>query len=118
MLGDSEEMQTCAIKASKDDLVRMRYEDKQGFADRAGDLCDKFLKERSVYNSQQFEEGHGFIFAFQNQTDMLDILVVRGSKLVFKASGMVFVSKGNKAVLKSGNEVVLTGNGKSVIIKK
>ena len=58
------------------------------------------------------------IFAFQNQANKLDILVAKGSKLVYTAKDLVFVSNKNKVVLKSPDEVVCSGNRRSVIIGK
>ena len=118
MLGDTEEIQKHLTKASEEDFAKMDYENQQAFVDRAEDLCDQFFKKRRVHNHQRFYGGHGFIFAFQNQTSKLDILVAKGSKLVYKAVDIVFVSNRNKVVLKNPSEVVCTSNGRSVIVKK
>jgi hypothetical protein len=118
MLGDAEEIQKHLTKASEGDFAKMGHENQQEFVERAEDLCNQFLKKRRVHNNQHFAEDHGFIFAFLNQTSKLDILVAKGSKLVYKAMGVIFVSNENKVVLKSPSEMVCTSNGKSVIIKK
>lgn len=118
MLGDTEEIQKHLTEASEEDLAKMGYKNQQEFADRAKDLCGQFFKKKGVHNHQCFDEHRGFIFAFQNQTSKLDILIAKGSKLVYKAMNIVFVSNENKVVLKSPSEVVCTSNGKSVIIKK
>jgi len=118
MLGDTEEIQKHLTKASEEDFAKMGYQNQQEFADRAEDLCGQFFKKKGVHNYQCFDEHRGFIFAFQNQTSKLDILIAKGSKLVYKAMDIVFVSNENKVVLKSPSEVVCTSNGKSVIIKK
>jgi len=95
----------------------MSYENQQGFIDKAKDLCDQFFKGR-VNNHEAFGRDHGLIFAFQNEANKLDVLFAKGSKLVYKATDIVFVSNENKVVLKSPGEVVCSSNGKSVIIKK
>jgi len=118
MLGDTEEIQKHLTEASEEDFAKMGYQNQQEFADRAEDLCGQFFKKKGVHNYQCFDEHRGFIFAFQNQTSKLDILIAKGSKLVYKAMDIVFVSNENKVVLKSPSEVVCTSNGKSVIIKK
>jgi len=118
MLGDTEEIQKHLTEASEEDFAKMGYQNQQEFADRAEDLCGQFFKKKGVHNHQCFDEHRGFIFAFQNQTSKLDILIAKGSKLVYKAMDIVFVSNENKVVLKSPSEVVCTSNGKSVIIKK
>jgi hypothetical protein len=118
MLGETEEIQKRLTKASEEDLAKMGYEHQKGFVDRAEDLCDQFFKKGRVHDTRRFNGDRGFIFAFQNEANKLDVLVSKGSKLVYKAMDMVFVSNKNKVLLKSQGEVVCKNNGKSVIIKK
>lgn len=118
MVGDIEETQKHLTEASEEDFEKVGYQNQQEFVDGAEDLCDQFFKKKGVHNHQHFDEHHGFIFAFQNETSKLDILVAKGSKLVYKAMDIVFVSNKNKVVLKSPSEVVCLSNGKSVIVKK
>jgi len=118
MLGDTEEIQKHLTTASEEDFAKMGYQNQQEFVVKAEDLCAQFFKKRGVHNHQCFDERRGFIFAFQNENSKLDILVAKGSKLVYKAMDMVFVSNKNKVVLKSPSEVVCLSNGKSVIVKK
>jgi hypothetical protein len=117
MLGGTEETQQHLSTPSKEDFTKMGYENQQEFVAKAEDLCNQFFRGR-VHSRQGFEENHGLIFAFQNETSKLDILVAKGSKLVYKAMDMVFVSNENKVVLKNHGEVVLSRNGKSFVIKK
>ena len=117
MLGDTEEIRKHLTRAIEEDFAKMGYEKQQGFVDKAEDLCNRFFRGR-VHSHEGFEEDHGLIFAFQNEDSKLDILVAKGSKLVYKATGIVFVSNEDKVVLKSPGEVVCTSNGKSVIIKR
>jgi len=85
------------------------------------EINEPFLMLGDTEETQQHfstaSEGHGLVFAFQNETSKLDILVARGSKLVYTARGIVFVLSKNNVVLKSPNEVVCSNSGKSVIIK-
>ena len=118
MLGETEEIQKHLTKASEEDLAKMGYEKQQGFVDKAEDLCDQFFKKGRIHDTQRFDGDRGFIFAFQNEANKLDILVSKGSKLVYKAMDIVFVSNENKVLLKSQGEVVCRNKGKSVIIKK
>lgn len=117
MLGDTKEIQKNLTTASEEDLAKMGYENRQGFVAKAEDLCDQFFRGR-VHSHQHFDEDSGLIFAFQNENSKLDILIAKGSKLVYKTKDIVFVSNENKVILKSPSEVVCTSNGKSVIIKK
>jgi len=117
MLGDTEETQQRLSIASKEDLTKMGYGNSQEFVAKAEDLFDKFFRGR-VHSRQSFGEGRGLIFAFQNEASRLAILVAKGSKLVYKAIGIVFVSHENKVVLKSPGEVVCSNSGKLVIVRK
>jgi hypothetical protein len=118
MLGETEEIRKNLVKASEEDLAKMGYEHQKRFVDRAEDLCDQFFKKGRVHDTRRFNGDRGFIFAFQNEANKLDVLVSKGSKLVYKAMDIVFVSNKNKVLLKSQGEVVCKHNGKSVIIKK
>ena len=110
-------MQKSLVKASEEDFAKMGYEDQRGFVDRAEEMCDRFFRGR-VHSNNRFNGNHSLIFAFQNETGKTDILIAKGSKLVYKATDIVFLSNENKVVLKSQGEVVCKGNGKSIIIKK
>ena len=118
MLGDTEETQKHLATVSEEDFAKMGYQNQQEFAAKAEDLCDQFFKKKRAHNHQCLDDHHGFIFAFQNETSKLGILIAKGSKLVYKAIDLVFVSNENKVVLKSPSEVVCLSNGKSVIVKK
>jgi hypothetical protein len=117
MLAGTEEIRKHIVEASEEDLAKIGYKNKQGFVDRAEDLCDQFFKNR-VHSHRRFNGDHGLIFAFPNEDSKFDILLAKGSKLVYKATDIVFVSNKNKVVLKNPDEVVCTGNGKSIVIKK
>ena len=118
MLGDTEKVQQHLSTASKEDFTKMGYENQQGFVAKAEDLYDQFFERGRTCGRQSFGEEHGSVFAFQNKAGKLDVLVVKGSKMVYKAAGMVFVSSENKVVLKSRGEVVLSCDGKSFVIRK
>lgn len=117
MLGDPEGIEKHFSEASEDDFARMGYASQQGFVDQAQDLFNRFFRGR-VHSHENFDESHGLIFAFQNETGKFDILIADGSKLVYTATGLVFVSNKDKVVLKSPGEVVVSDNGKSVFLKK
>lgn len=117
MLGETEEIGQHLNKASEEDFIKMGYESQQRFTDKAEDLCDRFFRGK-VDSHEGFHRDNGLIFAFQNQANKLDVLLAKGSKLVYKAMDIVFVSNEDKVVLKSPGEVVCSSNGKSVIIRK
>ena len=91
-LGTSEELQRSLGTASVDDLKRMGY-----------------------FNCSHDSEGS--IFAFPNDAGRVDILFADGSKLVYKAVGMIFIADGNKTVLKSPERVIVSDLGKCLTIR-
>ncbi len=117
ILGDTKELQEHFTESSDEDFAAMDYENQQEFLDKAEDLCSRFFRERE-HNHQNLDGDHGFIFAFPNEAENLDILVAKDSKLVYKAEDVVFVSNKDKVVLKSQGEVVCKNIGKSVVVKK
>ena len=118
MLGETQEIGQYLTTASEEDFIKMGYESQQEFIAKAEDLFNRFFEKGRMNSHQYFSDDHGFIFAFQNQTDKLDILVSKGSKLVYNTVDLVFVSNENRVVLKSPSEVVCSSNGKLIIIKK
>lgn len=117
MLGDTEDIQKYLTNADEEEFAKMGYENQQRFIAKAEDLRRRFfnggMQEREASDAE-----HGSIFAFPNVDSELDILVARGSKLVYNAKSTIFVSNKDKTVLKSPGEVIVSSNGKSVIIKK
>jgi len=118
MLGDTEKIKQHFSVATKEDFARFGYESQKGFLDRAEDLFSRFFKQGIGNTRQSFSQDHGFVFAFQNQSSKLDILVANGSKLLYTAEDVVFVSNENNVVLKVPDEVVCSNNRKSVILRK
>lgn len=117
MLGETKEIGRQLINASEEDFTLMGYESQQGFVEKAEDLCDRFFRGK-MDSHESFDGDCGLVFAFENDTSKLDVLLAKDSKLVYTTRDLVFVSNENKVVLKSPDEVVVSNNGKSVIIKK
>jgi hypothetical protein len=118
MLGDIEEIQQHLSIATKEDLTKMGYENEQGFINKANDLFDQFFGKAGTHHNQCSGNNNGVIFAFQNKTGKLDILIAKGSKLVYKTMNKVFVSNKNKVVLKTPEEVIVSSDQKSFVIEK
>jgi hypothetical protein len=118
MLGKTEKIQEHFSVASKEDLTRMGYENQQAFVEGAEDLLDRFFNKGIRDSCHHFNRENGLVFAFENPTGKLDILVADDSKIVYTAEDVVFVSNESNVVLKSPSKVVCSNNGKSVIIKK
>jgi hypothetical protein len=118
MVGDTEETRQHLVEASEEDLAEMGYETRQEFKEEAESLFNRFSKNGRTRDRNCFSKHQGFIFAFQNQNDKLDMLIANGPKFVYTTKDLVFVSNKNKVVLKGPDEVVCSSNGKSVIINK
>jgi len=118
MVGDKEKIEEYLTTTDEEDFTRMGYENEQGFITRAEDLCDQFFGKRRWDSRQCFHKDRGLIFAFPNRAKKLDILIAKGSKLVYKTTDIIFVSNENKIVLKSPSEVVVSSNGKLLVINK
>jgi len=116
MIGQADETEECLANASDEEISRLGYESQEEFAERAGDLSHRFFGGR-VHNNLDFDKSEGTIFAFQNKTLKLNILISEESELVYKTSNMVFVSNNQEVVLKSPDATVCSSNGKSVIIR-
>jgi len=118
MLGDTEEIQRHLTPANNEDLKERGYENEQGFMDKAEGLLDQFSGRARVLKHECCSDSNGFVFAFPNDAAKLDILVAKGSKLVYKAINTVFVSDENKVVMKTADEMILSSDKKSFVIKK
>lgn len=116
MLGDTEKIEANLAEASKEDFREMGYENQEEFLAKAEELCDRFLKKGSR-GHERAEGDSGLIFAFQEESGELSVLVAGGSKLVYAAKDLTFVSEGEKAVLKTRGEVVCSSNGKCIVIR-
>lgn len=110
-----ESVQRNLHKTDQEDINKIGYETNQEFIDHANHLLRRFFKGRVSNNN--FNNA-GTIFVFLNEADILDILVAKGEKLVYKSTSLVFVSNRHNAILKKAGEVVCANHGKSVIITR
>ncbi len=116
MLGNAEEVMENFVEADEEYLAERGYEDRQGFADRAENLCNLFFRDR--WHSCGRQNIAGSIFAFPHENGELDILLTKGSKIVYKSLDMTFVSNEDKIVMKSPSGTVCCSyDGGSVFIK-
>lgn len=120
MLGTQEDLQENLSSANKEDLTKYGFNGQQEFKADAEDLLAQFsahTHRKKFHCNETFSKGSGFVFAFPNDEDDLDILITKGSKLIFETSDTVFVSNGGKVVLKGSQGVIVSNNGKSVVIR-
>jgi hypothetical protein len=119
MLGDTEEIQQHLTAATKEDLTKMDYESEKGFLNKAEALFDQFFGRMGMHNHHCCSHNNGVIFAFPNEAGKLDVLIAKGSKLVYKAISQIFISNDRKVVLKTPTEMIVSGdNRKSLVLKK
>jgi len=118
MLGETKDIQQHLSAANKENLAAMGYGSEQEFIAKAEELLHKFSGKGKVWIHDCCCHTHGLIFAFSNGTGKLDILIVNGSKLVYKAKDRVFIANENKIVLKTPQETILSNDRKSLMIKK
>jgi hypothetical protein len=118
LLGAKEDLLPSLDTAQQEDIQKAGYGDEQGFLVEADRLCNLVLGRGRDYDCKRSDVDRGLVFAFSNETDSPDILVAKGSKLVYKAVGVVFVSAEDKSILKGHGAVVLSHNGKSFLIKR
>jgi hypothetical protein len=88
--------------------MKMGYENEQTFTNKAENLLGLFLSKRRLSNLRCCTTDYGAIFAFPSEAGKLDLLVARGSHLVYKTAKEVFVSNRNNIVLKTQNGIVIS----------
>jgi hypothetical protein len=118
LLGAKEDVLPSLDTAQREDIQKAGYGDERGFLVEADRFCNRVLGRGRGCNFWRVNVDGGLLFAFSNETDSPDILVVKGSKLVYKTIGVVFVSNEDKSILKGHGAVVLSHNGKSFLIKR
>lgn len=118
MIGKTEEIEQKLVQADNGTLTSKKYEDKEAFRARAEELCRRFFGKRRMHVYHCCDGDHGFVFAFSNDTEKLDILVAKENKIVYKAKDTLFVSNEDKVVLKTPFEVILANDRKSCILKR
>ncbi|UCB61059.1 MAG: hypothetical protein JSW72_03115 [Candidatus Bathyarchaeota archaeon] len=104
--------------AESDDFTRLGYTDQTAFKQEAERLLDRFFRDstRRCGRVATQNDVEGCIFAFQEDTGELILLVANGAKLVYTAPDQVFVSKGHKTVLTQRGIVAVSRPGKHVLI--
>ena len=118
LLGAKEDLLPSLDTAQREDIQKAGYGDERGLLDEAVRICNRVLGGGRSCNCWPSDVDRGLVFAFSNETDSPDILVAQGSKLVYKAVGVVFVSNEDESILKGHDAVVLSHNGKSFLIKR
>jgi hypothetical protein len=103
--------------AVEEEAAETAHGGQEALLGRAQDLLDRFFGDGYRGRHERFGRD-GFVFAFENETGKLDILVIDGSKMVYTSKDVVFVSNRGNEVLKVDGEIFCSKHGKSVIIKQ
>jgi hypothetical protein len=117
MLGDIGETSQHLKEVSKEDVARNRLKVEEIFGE-AQNLIDRFLGRRANCGYGCHHKGEGLVIAFVTDEDGLDVLVLNGSRLVFRGKNISFVAQGNHSVLTSAEQVVFANDARSVIVEK
>lgn len=117
MLGGAKNVEDHLSEANKENLATVGYENEQAFMNKAEDLLDRFLNRSRTSKFLCCGKTEGFIFAFPNEEGKFELLLARGSNLVYKAMDKVFVSNKDRVVLQTSNETIVSSERKSVVIK-
>jgi len=116
MLGNAEGARQQLRPASQKDLSERGYTEQGEFILSAEGLLNSFSRRGRTHNCRH--HGDGSVFAFQNETNKLDFLIVNGEKFVYKTTDSIFVSNRDRVIFKNSIGVVCINNGKSIIVKK
>ena len=115
MLGNTEETSKHLEKASDDDLKRMDFTEKT-LLTKAQDLLAKFMGKEATHGSAHFRQSEGSIFAFPNEENNLDLLLLNGATLIYTTKDMSFICDGDKLVLNTPRQVFLSAQGTSLAL--
>jgi hypothetical protein len=99
------------IKPSSSSVVTAE----QDFLAKAQDIYNEFFRGEEHDHGCHHHEGS--IFAFKNDSSKLDLLILHGSKIVYKAKHVVFISDEDEAILKSPEHMVVSNHGRCVVMK-
>ncbi len=117
MLGDNEEMQAHLRSAGAEDLRSKGYESLEEFAQRAESLLDRFPGKKLI-GCDHLGGSRGSVFLFQSESGKPDLLLLNGSRLVYKSSGTMFALNGRHVVLKGHDRVAVSVDGKCFLINR
>ena len=116
MLGDTGEISQHFSAAKDDDPSRVSGDEKT-LTERAQELLDRFSRGRVVHQHEHMFGGRGFIFAFCDDRDELDILLSKDSKLVYTTNEMSFVKDGDNSILTGSRQVILSHHGRPFVVE-
>jgi len=118
MLTDTDIIQDKLARASAESLAEAGYTDSRDFIEKTERQFHKYLSRGRIGGCCWGHEQEGTVFAFVNEKDDMDFLVLKGSKIVYKSENMVFVSGSDNVGIKGPEHVILLKGDKSIVINR
>jgi hypothetical protein len=91
--------------------------EQKDFLRKAEEVYLKFFAEGQAFNfGCRDHRQEGLIFAFADDSGKFDLLILHGSRIVYKAHHIVFVSDEKRVVMRSPESTVVSHKGKCIIV--
>jgi hypothetical protein len=113
MLGDVEAISKQLVAVGPEDSADRRISERE-FRDKAERLLDRFFQGQHHGGI----EHEGIIFASLDSDERLDVLLLEGSRIIYKSKNVSFVSTADKSILEDAGTVVVSRAGRSVFVGK
>lgn len=117
VLRDDDKLSSNLESAGEDDLKNRSYLNKDQFLQAAKSLLDRFPRKRMIGDYSSSGYG-GSIFLFQNESGKPDLLLLNGSRLVYKSSGTMFALSGRRVVLKGHDGFAVSVDGRCFVVNR
>jgi hypothetical protein len=116
MLGETENLKENLAPATNQDFDKMGYKSTDEFLKIANEAFDGFAHRR---HSHIDIEPDAHIFAFANEDEKWDFLILKDDKLVYASKHKVYVSKnGGENVSLGPGSILVAKKGKTVVIDR
>jgi hypothetical protein len=116
MLGETENLKENLTSATNQDLNNIGYKSTDEFLKKANEAFDEFAHRR---HSHIDIEPDAHIFAFANEHQKWDFLIIKDDRLVYASKHKVYISKnGGESVSLGPGSILVNKKGKTVVIDK
>lgn len=116
-LDDPETIQTRLTEADNEALTKKGYGNKDELLSKTQAVLNENLNRGTRHSSCCSNHHIGQLFIFPNQADEADVLLLKGSKIVYHTLDTTFVASNREKVLTNPKEIVISNHGKAFIIK-
>jgi len=116
MLGETENLKENLTSATNQDLNNIGYKSTDEFLKKANEAFDEFAHRR---HSHIDIEPDAHIFAFANEHQKWDFLIIKDDRLVYASKHKVYISKnGGESVSLEPGSILVNKKGKTVVIDR